>query len=106
MLEEFISAMPLWQKISAYAYLLIGFFIFAKTSNMKVMGYPVIKLKWRIILAVFFPVIFVLGILLGAAALGIGLAFFALMALLSIFTGKQIKRPKLPRIRINLRIRE
>jgi len=102
MLEEFISAMPLWQKIIVYAYLLLGLFIFVKTSNLKFMDHPIISLKWRIILAVFFPVILGLGVIFGVLLLGIGIAFFGLMALSSILTGKKIKRPTIPRLRINV----
>lgn len=66
------------------------------------MEYPILSLKWRIILAVLFPVIIILGIVLGAAIIGLVIALFGLFALFSVFTGKKIKRPTIPRLRINL----
>jgi len=102
MIEEFIVSMPVWQKVLAYAFLLIGMFIFVKTGKLRIFNYPVIPLGWRIALALFFPVIFILGIFFGALILGFGIAAFIILGLFSIFTGKKIKRPKLPRIRVNI----
>lgn len=101
-LEEVIVTMPLWQKLAAYAYLLIGLFIFVKTSKLQLGGYPIIALKWRVALAVLFPVILVLGAAAGIILLGVAIAFFGLIALTSMLTGKKISRPKLPRLRINV----
>lgn len=94
--------MPLWQKIAAYAFLLIGLLIFVKTSRLRILGRPVIPLKWRIGLALFFPVIFALGILFGAIFLGIGAALFGIAILAGIFTGKKPKLPRFPKVRINI----
>jgi len=102
MLEELISTMPLWQKLVAYAYLLIGLFIFAKTSQIRVMGRPIIHIGLRLALALFFPVILILGLVAGAIIFGLAIALLAIMGVYSMFTGKKIKRPRIPRIRINV----
>jgi len=102
MLEEFIATMPLWQKLTAYAFLLIGLFIFVKTSKLKILGRPVIPLKYRISLALFFPILFVLGIVFGAVIFGILITMLLVAFALSIFTGKKPKLPKFPKFKINI----
>jgi hypothetical protein len=102
MLEELILNMSLGQKIAAYAFLLAGLFIFVKTGKLRIMGRPVIPMKWRITLALFFPIIFGLGIVFGAAALGILIALIAFTALIGIFSGKKPKIPKFPGLKIKV----
>ena len=102
MIEEFIATMPLLQKITAYAFLLVGLLIFVQTGKIRIFGKSLIPMKWRIGLALLFPVIFVLGILFGAVILGIGIALLGIAMLSSILTGKKPKMPKLPRVRINV----
>jgi hypothetical protein len=102
MIEQFLSTMPLWQKLTAYAFLLIGLFIFVKTGKLRVMGRPLIPMRYRVALALFFPVIFLIAIFFGALILGIAIAALAILTVLSIFTGKRPKFPKIPKIRINV----
>ena len=102
MIEEFLATMPLWQKILAYAFLLIGLFIFVKTGKLRIMGRQVIPMKYRIALALFFPVIFTVALFFGAVILGLAIAVIALLAILSIFSGKKPKLPRIPKIRINV----
>jgi hypothetical protein len=102
MIEAFLSTMPLWQKLTAYAFLLIGLFIFVKTGKLKIRGRPLIPMKYRIALALFFPVVFVTAIFFGAIILGVAIAALAILTVLSIFTGKRPRLPKIPKIRINI----
>ena len=102
MLEQLILNMPLWQKITAYAFILAGLFIFVKTGKLRIMGRPIIPMKWRITLALFFPVLFGLGLVFGAVILGVAFTMIAVAVLLSIFTGRKLKRPRFPKIRINV----
>ena len=55
----------LWQKIVLYALLLISIYIFVKTSQIKINNAPLIKLKYRILLALFFPIILGLAFIFG-----------------------------------------
>ena len=102
MLEEIIASMPLWQKILGYAFLLTGLFIYVQTSKIMITDRPVIPLKWRIALALLFPLIFAIGILFGAVIFGVLIVLLIGGALLSIFTGKKPKLPKSNEIKINI----
>lgn len=102
MLEEIITSMPLWQKILGYTFLLIGLFIYVQTSKLKIMDRPIIPTKWRIALALFFPLIFVIGILFGAVIFGALIVLLIAGALLSLLSGKKPKLPKFNRIKINI----
>lgn len=66
------------------------------------MNRSVIPTKWRIALALLFPLIFVIGILFGAVIFGTLIVILIAGALLSIFTGKRPKLPKFKRIKINI----
>ena len=57
---------PLWQRLLLYGFILIALFIYVKTSQLKVLGKPLIPLRWRILLALFFPLIFIVGLAFGA----------------------------------------
>ena len=102
MLEGIIATMPLWQKVLGYVFLLIGLFIYVQTSKIKIMDRPIIPTKWRIALALLFPLIFVIGILFGAVIFGALIVLLIAGALLSIFTGKRPKLPKFNKIKINI----
>jgi hypothetical protein len=102
MIEEFILTMPLWQKIAAYSFMLIGLFIFVKTGKARILGKPIIPMKWRIAFALFFPLIFVLGIVFGAVILGIAIALLTLATIIGIFTGRKPKLPRIPKIKVNV----
>ncbi len=102
MIAEFIIGMTFGQKILAYAFLLIGLYIFVKTGKIRIFNRPVIPMKWRITLALFFPILFILGLVFGAIILGIAFTMIAVAVLISIFTGRKLKRPKFPKIRINV----
>ncbi len=102
MLEEIIASMPLWQKILGYVFLLIGLFIYVQTGKIKILGRPIIPTKWRVALALFFPLIFVVGILFGAVIFGALIVLLIAGALLSLLSGKKPKLPKFNRIKINI----
>tara|TARA_Y100000310_G_scaffold342637_1_gene446713 strand:+ start:15119 stop:15442 length:324 start_codon:yes stop_codon:yes gene_type:complete len=102
MIEAFLAGMPMWQKLAAYAFLLAGLFIFVKTGCLKIMSRPVIPIGWRIALAIFFPVILLLGLTFGAFVLGLVICVVALAALIGISTGRKPKLPKFGTVRINV----
>ena len=102
MIYGLIMGMSLGQKILAYTFLLVGLYIFVKTGKLRILGRPVIPMKWRITLALFFPVLFGLGLVFGAVILGVAFTMIAVAVLLSIFTGRKLKRPRFPKIRINV----
>tara|TARA_Y100000310_G_scaffold167429_1_gene167174 strand:- start:101 stop:430 length:330 start_codon:yes stop_codon:yes gene_type:complete len=102
MIYGLIMGMSLGQKILAYTFLLVGLYIFVKTGKLRILGRPVIPMKWRITLALFFPVLFAVGLVFGAVILGVAFAMIAVAVILSIFTGRKIKRPRFPKIRINV----
>jgi len=47
-----------WLNVLLYIFILISLFIYVKLSSIKINGVSLIKLHWRILLAIFFPVIF------------------------------------------------
>ena len=102
MLEEIIATMPLWQKVLGYTFLLLGLAIYVQTGKLKVMGRALIPNKWRIILALFFPVIFAIGIVFGAVIFGALIVILIMGTIISLLSGKKPKLPKLNRIKINI----
>jgi hypothetical protein len=102
MLEEIIATMPLWQKILGYTFLLLGLAIYVQTGKLKVMGRAIIPNKWRIILALFFPVIFAIGIVFGAVIFGALIVILIMGTIISLISGKKPKLPKFNRIKINI----
>ncbi len=102
MLEEIIATMPLWQKVLGYVFILLGLFIYVKTSKLRVAGRQLIPLRWRIAVSLFFPLIFALAIVFGALIIGFLLITLTLGILFSILTGRKPKLPKFGRIKINI----
>ncbi len=80
-----------WQKIALYVLLLITIFIFVKTSQIKINNRPLIKLKYRIALAAFFPIIFVGAIIISSIIIGVIIALAALI-MLSSYSIRKMKR--------------
>jgi hypothetical protein len=56
----------LTQKIIIYILLLIAIYIFVKTSKIEILGKKLIKLRYLVILAIFFPVVLLLALILSS----------------------------------------
>ena len=82
--------LQLWQKISIYLLILLSLFIYVKVSNLKINGLPLLRKKYSIALATFFPLVLVIAVVLGSIILAIALAGASLIALYSFFTKKRI----------------
>jgi len=78
----------LWQKIILYALLLISLFIFVKLSKLRIFNRPLISLKYRIILALFFPLILIVAFFLGSLIIAIILSVIFISFLLSFLSRK------------------
>ena len=81
--------LAVWQKIVLYLLLLLSLYFFVKTSQIKINNKPVLKLKYRIIIAVFFPAIFTLAFIVGSIIIGIATATIAV-----IIVGSYLNRKK------------
>ena len=79
-----------WYKVVLYTLVLVSIYIFVKTSKWKRQNRPLIPLAYRIFLALFFPLIFVLAILIGSIVLAVALVILALMSLSSLVSKKKI----------------
>jgi len=89
--ETFWSSVPLWQRIIAYIFLLLSLYIFIKTSRLQIGGIKIIKLRYRIILALFFPIILILGLIFGAFLIGLAICVFILLLIAGFITGKKFR---------------
>lgn len=78
-----------WTRVLIYVLILIVIYIFVKLTNLKFFGKPVLSLKWRIIIALFFPVILILGIVFGALIFGVVIVVFLIMWISSLFGRKK-----------------
>ena len=67
----------LFQRILIYIVLLIAIYIFVRTSQLEINRVKVLKLKYRILLSLFFPLILVIGLILSS--------FFIAIFLLILF---------------------
>ena len=78
-----------WQEILLWIIIFIDLYIFIKLSQIKVGRFPLIKLHWRIIIAVIFPLIFVIAFVFGAVLVAFVLAALFIIFLFSLFSRKK-----------------
>lgn len=84
----------LWQRIVLYIIIIIDLYIFVKLSQLRVGRYPLIKLHWRVLIAVLFPLIFTLAFLFAGILLAAALTVLFILFLFSLFRGKKNIRIK------------
>jgi len=63
--------LTLIQRIILYIVILIAIYIFVKTSQIKLNGRELISLKYRVLIALFFPLVIVIGVILSSFILAI-----------------------------------
>ncbi|MCX6712053.1 MAG: hypothetical protein NT139_03390 [Candidatus Woesearchaeota archaeon] len=80
--------LTLLEKILIYVFILLAIFIFVKLSNIQIFGHKVIKLKYRIIITIIFPLILVILLIFGLLVASIILAIVFVMFILSFFKKK------------------
>ncbi len=71
--------LSLWQEIILYVIMLIDLFIFIKLSQVKIRGRSLVKLHWRILIALIFPLLFVLVLMFGAILLALALVLLFIL---------------------------
>ena len=81
--------LELWQKVVLYLLFLLSIFVFVQTSKLRINNMPLIKLKYRILLALFFPVILGLVFIIGSVFIGLIAAIILLFTLRSYFLRKK-----------------
>jgi hypothetical protein len=81
----------LWQKIALYGFILLGLFIYVKVTRLSIRGVPLIRLPYRIGIALLFPLLFVLMFVFGAFLLALVLVILLVVFLLSLFGFGKIK---------------
>jgi len=82
--------LQLWQKIALYVLILLSIFVFVQTSKLKINNVPIIKLKYRILLALFFPLIILLAFILGSIFIGLIVGIIAIFTLRSYLLRKKM----------------
>lgn len=80
--------LKLWQEILLWAIIFIDLFIFVKLSQLDINGFPLIKLHWRILIAVLFPLIFVIALMFSAVLVAIVLIILFILFLFFLFGKK------------------
>lgn len=78
-----------WIKLLIYALILIIIYIFVKLTKFNIFGKQILSLKWRIVIALLFPVILIIGLVFGALIFGIILVIFLLFYLSSLLGRKR-----------------
>ncbi len=91
------ETLSMGQKIGLYVFIVLAFFIFAVLSRLRFFGRTVLSLPYRILIAVLFPVIFVLLFVIGAFL--VGFVFLLILALL-VFTLLSGRKMHIKRIRL------
>ena len=81
----------MWQKIGLFGLLLLVLFIYVQLSKIRINGRLLIPLKYRILTAVFFPVLFGVLFLVGAVLLAIVLAAVLVFAVLTMIHKRKVK---------------
>ena len=90
--------LQLWHKVVLYVLILGSLFVYVKLSNLKINNVPLLRKEYRILAAVFFPLIIIGAFLIGSILAGVALVVVASMFLYTLFTKKKLN------IRINARI--
>lgn len=83
-----------WLRIIFYIFVLIALFIYVKTSQIEINDKKLIKLKYRILLALFFPLLFVLFLLIGSIIVGIILTILFIVGTWFLLSRLRYKRRK------------
>ena len=74
--------LSIFERIALYILILIAIYIFVKTSELEFNGKKILKLKYRILLALFFPIILIIGLLLSSFIIAIALTIVFIIFLL------------------------
>lgn len=56
--------MVAWQHVVLYFLLFLALFVYLQLSKMRVAGRPLIGFKYRVVIALFFPFVLVIGFIL------------------------------------------
>jgi len=83
-----------WLRIVFYIFVFIALFIYVKVSQIRINGRSMIKLKYRILLALFFPLLFVLFLLIGSIIVGIALTVLFILGIWILLSRLGYKRRK------------
>jgi hypothetical protein len=83
--------LELWQEILLWVIIFIDIFIFVKLSQLKIGRFPLIKLYWRVLIAILFPLIFVVAFMFIGVILAVALTVLFLIFLYSLLRGKTPK---------------
>ena len=83
-----------WLRIVFYIFVLIALFIYVKVSQIKINGRNIIKLRYGILLALFFPLLFILFLLIGSIIVGIILTALFILGIWILFARFRQKRRK------------
>ena len=77
--------LTIFERIVLYIIILIAIYIFVKTSELKFNGIKILRLKYRILLALFFPLVIVIGVILSSFITAIIISIIAIIMLFSFF---------------------
>ena len=83
--------LKLWQEILLWIIIFVDFYVFIKLSQLRIGKHPLIKLHHRILIAVIFPLIFVIAAVFGALLIAFILAVLFIIFLFSLFRRKRRK---------------
>lgn len=94
----FFDQLAPWQTLLLYGSLAISALVYTLLSKMAIGGLPLIRQRYRVMIALAFPFLLVVGLFLGVAALGVIATLFLVGGLLSLF-GLRKRKEKPPRLR-------
>ena len=94
----FFDQLAPWQLILLYSSLAVSALVYTFLSKITIVGIPLIRQRYRTMVALAFPALLVIGLFLGVAALGVIATLFLVGGLLSLF-GLLKRKEKPPRLR-------
>ncbi len=83
--------LKLWQEILIWVVIFIDLYIYVKLSQIKINGINLIKLRYRLLIAVLFPLVFVLAFMFAGVILALALVVLFILFLLGFFRKKRFK---------------
>ena len=81
-----------WQQIVVYGFVTLALVVYALLSKIALFGRPILRQRWRVMLALLSPVLFIAALFLGVIGLGILGFVLAFWGVLTLFGWKRKKK--------------
>lgn len=82
-----------WQQAVVYGFITLALVVYVLLSKIALFGKPILRQRWRVMLALLSPLLFIAALFLGVIGLGILGFVLAFWGVLALFGWKRKKKP-------------